>query len=340
MSQSIVVIAEHAEGRVRPVTYELVAFSRALQEQMPAADIKIIVITDAIITDAIGVAETLAIKTGLSVSAVHVPGLAGYNAEVYKNVLARILSDWQPSYMCTAHSSQGLDFAPGLAVRLGAACITGVEAMVRHDQSLCFRRAVCGGKLMADVHADGPMCLVLVQPGCFVPDPMDAAAPGSIDRLRMESAAGQSVSCGIIRKSMDASAVTEAEVIVAAGRGIGDQDQLELIYRLAALFPRSAVAGSRIVCDSGWLDYARQIGVTGCTVAPGLYLACGISGAVQHVSGMRGSGFVVSINTDPKAAIFNVSDVCIIEDLTTFIPILIETHEKRRAEITDQRRSC
>ena len=325
MSQSIVVIAEHAEGRVRPVSYELAAFSRTLQQEMPAAEVKIVVIGDVID----GVAETLARKTGLGVSAVHVPGLAEYNAEVYKNVLTDILLDWQPSYVCTAHSTQGLDFTPGLAVRLGAACITGVEAIVKHEERLCFRRAVCGSKLMADVRADSPMVLVSIQPGCFAPDPTDAAVPGTIGQLRMESAPEQSVSCGIIRKSMDASAVTEADVIVAAGRGIGDKDHLDLIYRLAALFPKSAVGGSRIVCDSGWLDYAQQIGVTGCTVAPSLYIACGISGAVQHVSGMRGSGFIVSINADPKAAIFNVSDVCIVEDLTTFIPLLIETHEKR-----------
>ena len=328
MSQSIVVIVEHAEGQARPITYELAAFARTLQKEMQSSDIKIVVIGDAVDR----MADIIARNTGLSVIAICVPGLAGYNAEVYINVLADILADWRSSYVCTAHSTQGLDFAPGLAARLGAACVTGVEAIVKQDERICFRRAVCGGKIMADVYADSPMVLLTVLPGSFASDPRDTAAPGSVKQWTMESATKQSFSRGIIRKDMDASAVTEADVIVAAGRGIGDKDHLDLIYRLAALFPKSAVGGSRIVCDSGWLDYAQQIGVTGCTVAPNLYIACGISGAIQHVSGMRGSGFIVAINTDPKAAIFNVSDVCIVEDLTTFIPILIETHEKQCAE--------
>ena len=327
-SQSIVVIAEHAEGQVRPITYELAAFARSLKKETPSSDINIVVIGDTIDK----VAEIMARDTGLSVFAIRVPGLAGYHAEVYKNVLADVLTDWRPSHVCAAHSSQGMDFVPGLAVRLGAACITGVESIVKNDETICFRRAVCGGKIMADVHADIPMVLLTVLPGSFVPDPRDAAAPALVKQWTMESAPKQSVSLGIIRKSMDVSAVTEADVIVAVGRGIGDKDHLDLIYRLAALFPKSAVGGSRIVCDSGWMDYAQQIGVTGCTVAPSLYIACGISGAIQHVSGMRGSGFIVAINTDPKAAIFNLSDVCIVEDLASFIPILIETHEKRCAE--------
>ena len=327
-SQSIVVIAEHVEGQVRPVTYELAAFGRRLQKENPSSDIKIVVIGDAIDE----MAEIMASKTGLGVFAIRVPGLAGYNAEVYKNVLADVLTAWRPSHVCAAHSTQGLDFAPGLAIRLGAACVTGVESIVKHDEKICFQRAVCGGKIMADVHADSPMVMLCVLPGSFVPGPSDAAAHGPVKQLTMESAPEQSYSRGIIRKSMDSSAVTEADVIVAAGRGIGDKDHLALIYRLAALFPKSAVAGSRIVCDSGWLDYSQQVGVTGCTVAPSLYIACGISGAIQHVTGMRGSGFIVAINTDPKAAIFNVSDVCIVEDLSSFIPILIETHQKRCAE--------
>lgn len=324
-SQSIVVIAEYVEGQVRPVTYELAAFACTLQKEIPSSDIKIVVIGDAIEE----MAEIMALKTGFCVFAIRVPGLAGYNAEVYKNVLADVLTAWLPSHVCAAHSTQGLDFAPGLAVRLGAACVTGVEAIVKHDEKICFQRAVCGGKIMADVHANSQMVMLCVLPGSFAPGPTDTAAPGPVKQLTMENAPVQSFSRGIIRKSMDSSAVTEADVIIAAGRGIGDKDHLALIYRLAALFPKSAVAGSRIVCDNGWLDYSQQVGVTGCTVAPSLYIACGLSGAIQHVSGMRGSGFIVAINTDSKAAIFNVSDVCIVENLATFIPLLIETHEKR-----------
>ncbi|MBW2616973.1 MAG: electron transfer flavoprotein subunit alpha/FixB family protein, partial [Deltaproteobacteria bacterium] len=127
------------------------------------------------------------------------------------------------------------------------------------------------------------------------------------------------------------SALTEADVIVSAGKGIGRKENLEIIERLAALFPKSAVAGSRSVCDSKWLDRNRQVGYTGATVSPKLYIAAGISGATQHIAGMRSSGFIVAINSDPNAAIFNVSDVCVVEDLTTFVPVFIDSHEKGKA---------
>ena len=113
-------------------------------------------------------------------------------------------------------------------------------------------------------------------------------------------------------------------MIVSAGRGIGRQDNLHLLEELAKVFPRSALGSSKAVCDLGWLPYKHQVGVTGQTVAPGLYLACGISGAPQHIAGMGGSKMIVAINIDPDASIFNVSHYCVVEDLETFIPVLLK----------------
>ena len=118
-------------------------------------------------------------------------------------------------------------------------------------------------------------------------------------------------------------------VFLAAGNGIGEEENLLLIQRLAERLPKAMVAGTRIVCDRGWLGYDRQVGVTGATVAPALYIACGISGASQHVMGMRGSGFVIAINTDAQAPICAEADVCIVEDLKEFIPLLLEIYEKQ-----------
>ena len=109
---------------------------------------------------------------------------------------------------------------------------------------------------------------------------------------------------------------------------MGREENLEMVRGLARLFQNAAVAGSRLVCDSGWLEYQCQVGLTGATVTPALYVACGISGAPQHLAGMAGSDFIVAINTDPNAAIFNVSDVCIVEDATRFLPLLIKAIQK------------
>ncbi|MCJ7809019.1 MAG: electron transfer flavoprotein subunit alpha/FixB family protein, partial [Desulfobulbaceae bacterium] len=117
-----------------------------------------------------------------------------------------------------------------------------------------------------------------------------------------------------------------------AGWGVGEKENMALIKQLSALFPRSAVAGSRPVCDMGWLEYKRQVGLTGATVSPKLYIACGISGAMPHQVGMQGAGFIVAISTDPRAPIFNLSDVCIQEDLKRFIPALVEEFQKRKRQ--------
>ncbi len=321
MNSLIVVIAEHADGQIRPITYELVACARRLQRLQPA-DIRIVVLSDPVET----LAETLSQKTGLPVDAIRVPHLTGYHGDVYRSVLAKFLKDLQPRYVCTAHTSQGLDFAPGLAIRLGAACITGVEAVTEINGDICFTRRICGGKLVADMVTDHPQRVLSILPGSFSADASEAVEPGAVFcKTATSTTPVRSISRGILRSSVKASGIMEADVIVAAGRGVGDKDNLELIFRMAALFSGSAVAGSRIVCDMGWLDYAQQVGVTGFTVQPSLYIACGISGAIQHVSGMRASGFIVAINSDPNAAIFNVSDVCIVEDMLTFIPLFIET---------------
>lgn len=323
MNTSILIIAEHADGRILPVTYELAAAAAALRHETDIADVEVVIIGEVID----GLATEIAAKTGLAVTAVQVPGISDYSADAYKHVLSGIISTCQPAYVLTAHSTQGLDFLPGLAVRCGAACVTGVEAIERENAQVRFRRAVCGGKIMADVHTDGAMVMLTIQPGVFAGVSADAAAPGPITFHRMDFVSERCFPRGVLRKNTDTSALAEADVIIAAGRGIGEKDNLVLIHQLAERFPRSAVAGSRIVCDSGWLDYAQQVGVTGCTVSPRLYIACGISGAVQHVAGMRGAGFVIAVNTDSHAAIFNVSDICIVEDLASFIPLLLKVGE-------------
>jgi electron transfer flavoprotein alpha subunit len=128
---------------------------------------------------------------------------------------------------------------------------------------------------------------------------------------------------GIAESAHLYSALKDAEVIVSGGRGIGKRENVSLIKRLAAVFPRSAVGASRSACDLGWFEHRHQIGTTGQTVSPRLYIACGISGAFQHVSGMRGAQTILAINTDRHAPIFQVAHYCIVEDLTTFIPILL-----------------
>jgi len=323
--QSIIIIAEHMEGQVRPVTYELVECALRLQRISPMP-IKILILGK----DVGELAREIAQNSGQEVSAIQVPDLAEYNGEIYRNLLERLLKDDHSRFVCVAHSSQGLDFAPALAVSLRAGCITGVEDVYDNDGQLIFVRPIYGGKIVSHASAKSETTVLSILPGIFKPSGTERGKTGSVNIQSMPDPALKTRSLGIKQAEADTSGISEADVLISAGMGIGDEENLEFIYALADLFPKSAVAGSRIVCDQGWLEYKCQVGVTGATVSPGLYIACGISGAIQHVSGMRGSGFIVAINTDPAAAIFHTADVCIVEDLKTFIPAFIEEYESEK----------
>lgn len=327
-NRPIIVIAEHFQGKVRPVTHELVRLAETIRRIKPA-EIIVIVLGERIGDGAHQIAHT----TGKNVIAVRDSVFRYYNGELYKRALQDLLGELQPAYVCIANSSQGSDFAPGLAIRLQAACITGIERVTTRDGQIVFSRAVYGGKITCAVRSLTETTVLTLQPGFFSSKTTPSTTPGKVDIREIRVSPQKSRTIGI--KSVPAGDLdlTQAGVIVSAGRGIGEEENLSLIRRLAEFFPNSAVCGSRPVIDMGWIPYNRQVGVTGATVAPELYIACGISGAAQHVAGMKGSGFIVSINTDPMAAIFNTSDVCIVEDLKTFIPILVSVLENKRRQI-------
>jgi electron transfer flavoprotein alpha subunit len=320
----IVIVAEHADGQIRPVTYELVAFAKKLQRATGSTPLRVILLAD----EVKGLAQDLADNTGLDVTAMQLPEMEYYNGELYTHALAEHFDDLPPSFICIAQTSQGSDYAPALAVKLGAACISGVGEIKEHEGYTCFARALYSGKIIARLKPTSETAILTVQPGIFKADENNRSRSGSVSILATSARNRQSRSLGIKQADTDTAGIGDANVIVAAGNGIGEKENLDIIHQLAALFAKSAVAGSRIVCDMGWLGYQSQVGVTGTTVSPQLYIACGISGAVQHVMGMQGSECIVAINKDPSAAIFQVADICIVEDLTTFIPEFIRVYRE------------
>jgi electron transfer flavoprotein alpha subunit len=324
MDPTIIAVAQHFEGHLDPVTYELIACALELSQLHPA-QVKVVILGDNIE----GLAREIAENTGQDVIAIRETHLGAYNAETYKTLLGNLLLDLHAAYVCIGHTSQGWDYAPGLAIRIRAACVTGVDRIIHDDGRICFSRPVFNGKFVATVISKAETTVLTIQPGTFKAFAINNQKPGSVDMKTLTYEPQQLHPTGIKRTEEQDSAIVEAEVIVSAGKGIGKKENLALIYQLADLFSKSAVGGSRPVCDMGWLEYKSQVGLTGATVRPRLYLACGISGATQHLAGMRSAGFIVAINTDPNAAIFNVADVCIVEDLTTFIPVLMAAYEKK-----------
>ncbi len=187
------------------------------------------------------------------------------------------------------------------------------------------------GKLHLKITADTAPVVITVLPGAFQPADNAVNRPGQVEPVDFlppaEEPGYYPLGLASLHDADDAD-LEKADIIVAAGRGIGEEENLKLIQKVAAALPRAAVAASRPLCDLKWLPYSRQVGATGKTVAPRLYLACGISGAQQHLQGMQGSQMIVAINTDPRAAIFSYADYCIVEDVLTFLPVFLEKYKK------------
>ncbi len=332
MQRPIIVIPRINNKIPAPATKELIACARQIAKHT-AAPIRMVLAGD----ELHALAETTAGETGLDV--IWFPGnLSSDNAALFWMSLApQPIFELNPSYICMAHGAEGTEIAPALAVRLRAGCITGVEKISGTENTLCFTRKIFNGKITATLAPANDLTVLTIEPGAFAPDPpsshLSGRDPALQDRkpgrvIEMPPArhphAIQPVQfLGYKSDPAESADLKEADVIVAAGNGIGGKKNLDLMYQFAGLFAKSSVAGSRPVCDKKWLPLNRQVGVTGASVAPKLYIACGISGAAQHLAGMKNADLIVSINTDPHAAIFRASDICIIEDLSTFIPLFI-----------------
>ena len=257
--------------------------------------------------------------------------LTAYTADGYVLALAALMSQEQPSLVFFPHTYQTRDFAPALAARLGRGLVTDVTAVRKDGDHLAFSRPVFQGKLSADVTATGPSPhLVTVQIGAFR---ADAAKTGSATAPVRK--ADVSIDAGAIRQKPEAPFkeakqsvdLSQAERIVAVGRGIKGQEHLALAQQLAQAMG-AEIAASRPICDSGWLPMDRQIGSSGQTVAPKLYVALGISGAIQHLVGMKGSRTIVAINKDAEAPIFEIADYGIVGDLFEIVPAMIAELQK------------
>jgi len=310
---AIYIIAEIRKGCITQETYELLRFASAVGDGTRPV---FLLLGKKVEEQAWEISQ----KTGCDSLVLMADHLEHYNALSYAHALVEILQKESSAWVCLPHTSMGYDLAPRLAVPLKAACITGVESV--GDGSL--DRLIHSGRFIEEIVPKTPRVVVTVLPGAFQRCEERTGAAGAVRVTEAVFTEVPSQTLGTQESVHRDSALKDAEVIVSGGRGLGKKENASLIRRLAALFPRSAVGASRSACDLGWFEHKHQIGTTGQTVSPKLYIACGISGAFQHVSGIRGSQTIVAINADIHAPIFQVAHYGIVEDLTTFIPILIE----------------
>lgn len=339
MTKKIAIIAEHHNGKVRPVTYELFTFAKKIQEQIQHQESSECEISFLLIgEDAEKPAQSISRNTGCNTFSVHVPGLVQYNGSVFIKAGSHFFNKKKFDYICAPHSTSGMDYAPALSVVLNGSCITGVEDVTWEDHNLFFVRSMFGQKISA-VWTPNVLPLVMT----LVPGSFQGCSPGQrLDHTLEKKSEGRvenlSYACNeenmvyIDTKPSNAmgSALGKADVIVSGGRGIQEEENYKHIEMLADLFSRSATGASRPVCDYGWVKYSKQVGITGTSVSPKLYIACGISGAGQHVEAMRDAGFIVAVNTDAHAPIFRIADVCIVADLIDFIPLFVEKFRSKK----------
>jgi electron transfer flavoprotein alpha subunit len=233
-------------------------------------------------------------------------------------------------YILLPHTIDGAATAGALAAKLRVNCIPGVTKIESESGEASFVSSILGGKLSVETEPTSNPAVITVATGAFKEaDPTSGELPPLAYIDQKQFPATPLVNTLELREQERTDrTLQQADVIVSVGRGIGKEENIELIEQLAALFDKSAIGASRPICDYGWLPHSHQVGITGRSVSPSLYLACGISGSSQHLAGIRKAEFIVAINRDPEAAIFAVADIAVSDDLHQFIPALIDQYKK------------
>jgi electron transfer flavoprotein alpha subunit len=320
----ILVVAEQRSGKLNRATWETIA---AAQELCRAGSLDPAITIVVLGSKADAVASEVAAARVQKVVLVNHQALDAYTPDGYTTALEQVIARVSPSHVLLPHTYQTRDFAPSLAARLDRALVTDVTGLKAHGTEIAFVRPMFQGKLTADAVAQGPgPHIVTFQIGAMRADQAakgDAPAPIETLGVDIDPSAIREQPEAPFQEAKQSVDLSQAERIVSVGRGIKGQEHLPLAQKLAAALG-AELAASRPICDAGWLPMERQVGSSGQTVAPKLYLALGISGAIQHLVGMKGSGTIAAINKDPDAPIFEVADYGIVGDLFEIIPALME----------------
>ena len=329
MADSILVIAEHREERLNRVSFEPVAAAQVIAAET-GWNVEAAVFGNGLFA----IAQELAGRKVARVYDIESPRLAKYEPDGTVAALKAFIQQKQPRLVLMPHTYQVRDFAPQLATALGRTLISDAIGFRKEGAKLIFTRQMFQGKFAADVSfACDPPHFATFQAGAFRGDKAEAgasAAPVETVNADVPENVVRNKPEDPFKEAKQAVDLTQAEIIVSVGRGIKEQKNIELAKALAEALG-GELAASRPICDSGWLPMDRQIGSSGQTVSPKLYLAIGISGAIQHIVGMKGSRSVIAINKDAEAPIFEIADYGVVGNLFDVVPALTEEVKKAKA---------
>ncbi len=327
MPDTILVVVEQREGKLNRVSWETITAGQAIAAATGWA-------LEAAVVGASSIAGEVAAKKVAKVYAIESPKLEPYTPDAFAVGLKQFLASKQPKLVLMPHTYQVRDFIPKLATAMGRTVISDCIGFKHEGGKLVFTRQMFQGKLAADVSftSDAPW-FATFQNGAFRGDKAEAGASAApVETVNVEIADGviRNKPQEVFKEAKQAVDLTQAEVIVSVGRGIKEQKNIDLVKQLADAMG-AELAASRPICDSGWLPMDRQVGSSGQTVAPKLYLAIGISGAIQHIVGMKGAKSIIAVNKDSEAPIFEIADYAVVGNLFDIVPPLIEEVKKAKA---------
>jgi len=330
MDKGVWLLAEQSGGRIEQVSFELCRWGRALADEL-GAGLSAVVLGDELSDDEL----SRLIRSGADrVLCAEHSALARFLPEPFQRVLVDLIERRRPEVLLAAATTAGRTIMPYVAARLEVGLTADCTGLAIEEGTghLLQTRPAIGGNVMATIKsAERRPQMATVRPHAVAPAEEDSARAGEIVRLRPTDAQVSSriVHEGTLTESQEGPGLKDAEAVVSAGRGVGKEENVELVRDLARELG-AALGASREVVDRGWLPYPHQVGLSGKTIRPELYVAIGISGAIQHLAGMQTAEHILAINSDPDAPIFLVADLGVVGDLFQIVPALISRLQERK----------
>ncbi|WP_404996125.1 electron transfer flavoprotein subunit alpha/FixB family protein [Caldifermentibacillus hisashii] len=320
MGRKVLVLAEVKDGNLRNVSYEAIAAAKTVSE---GGEVVGVLLGESVRN----LAEGLIHYGADRVVVVENDKLSNYSSDGFSQAFIAVVNEEDPEAIIFGHTSLGKDLSPKVASKLDAGLISDVIDVKVAGDNVVFTRPIYSGKAFEKKIVTDGIIFATVRPNNIAPLDKDESRSGDVSTLEVEIKDLRTIIKEVVRKASEGVDLSEAKVVVAGGRGVKSADGFKPLQELADVLG-GAVGASRGACDAGFCDYSLQIGQTGKVVTPDLYIACGISGAIQHLAGMSNSKVIVAINKDPEANIFKVADYGIVGDLFEVVPLLTEEFKK------------
>ncbi|RAL26779.1 electron transfer flavoprotein subunit alpha/FixB family protein [Thermoflavimicrobium daqui] len=322
MSKNVLILADVRDKKLRNVALECLAVARMIADGGK-------VTATVFGSSAKDLVEQLAHHGADHVITVSNPELDQYTSDAYFQAFKQVIEKVQPDAIFTGHTAVGRDVSPRIAARLGLGLISDCTSVEVQDGKIIFTRPIYAGKAFVKKAVKEGLIFATIRPNNIEALATDTSRTATVEDLvvSFDKDLLRTIVKEVVRKTADGVDLSEARVVVSGGRGVKSEDGFKPLQELADLLG-GAVGASRGACDAGYCDYGLQIGQTGKVVTPDLYIACGISGAIQHLAGMSNSKVIVAINKDPEANIFQVADYGIVGDLFEVVPLLTEELKK------------